>query len=46
MNDAKLHLKEIHWLMDMLQTIDVGLIVLDRDYCVQVWNGSKWSQPD
>lgn len=39
MNDDKLHLREIHWLMDMLQTLDVGLIVLDRDYCVRVWNG-------
>jgi diguanylate cyclase (GGDEF)-like protein len=24
--------------MDMLQSIDVGLIVLDRDYTVQIWN--------
>ena len=24
--------------MDMLQTIDVGLIVLDRNYNIQVWN--------
>jgi diguanylate cyclase (GGDEF)-like protein len=31
-------LKEIHWLMDMLQNIDVGLVVLDRDYNIQVWN--------
>ena len=29
---------EFHWLMDMLQTIDVGLVVLDRNYSVQVWN--------
>jgi len=32
------NIKDIHWLMDMLQTIDVGLIVLDRDYKVTVWN--------
>lgn len=31
-------IKEFHWLMDMLQTIDVGLVVLDRDFSVQVWN--------
>jgi diguanylate cyclase (GGDEF)-like protein len=31
-------LKEIHWLIDMLQNIDVGLVVLDRDYNIQVWN--------
>ncbi len=32
-------LKEFHWLMNMIQTIDVGLVVLDRDYRIQVWNG-------
>lgn len=36
--DSKIDIKEIHWLMDMLQTIDVGLVVLDRDYRVQMWN--------
>jgi diguanylate cyclase len=30
--------KELHWLMDMLQTIDVGMVVLDRDFKIQVWN--------
>ena len=29
----------IHWQLDMLQTIDVGLIVVDRDYTVKLWNG-------
>ena len=28
-----------HWLMDMVQTLDVGLMVLDRDYRVCLWNG-------
>jgi diguanylate cyclase (GGDEF)-like protein len=32
-------LKDFHWLMNMIQTIDVGLMVLDRDYRIQVWNG-------
>jgi diguanylate cyclase (GGDEF)-like protein len=32
-------LKEFHWLMDMIQTIDVGLVVIDREYAVRVWNG-------
>lgn len=32
-------LKEFHWLMNMIQTLDVGLVVLDRDYSVRVWNG-------
>ena len=38
MTDQKIDIKDIHWLMDMLQSIDVGLIVLDRQYRVQVWN--------
>ncbi len=36
--EQSIDIKEFHWLMDMLQTIDVGLVVLDRNYHVQVWN--------
>ena len=32
-------INELHWLMEMLHNIDVGLVVLDRDYTVQIWNG-------
>jgi len=32
-------LNELHWLMEMLHNIDVGLVVLDREYKVQIWNG-------
>ena len=32
-------IKELHWLMDMLQNVDAGLVVLDRDYGVHLWNG-------
>lgn len=28
-----------HWLMDMLESVEVGLVVLDLDYRVEVWNG-------
>lgn len=28
-----------HWLMDMVQTLDVGLMVLDRHYRIMLWNG-------
>jgi PAS domain-containing protein len=31
-------LSEFHWMMDVLQTIDVGLVVLDRDYHIAMWN--------
>ena len=34
-----LELDDFHWLMDILQTIDVGLVVIDRHYQVQLWNG-------
>ncbi|RBH60057.1 MULTISPECIES: diguanylate cyclase [Pseudomonas] len=37
MNDT-LDLNEFHWLLAIVQSIDVGVVVLDRDYCVQVWN--------
>ena len=29
---------EFHWMMDMVQTVDVGIVVLDRDFRVRVWN--------
>ncbi|MGL4614088.1 MAG: diguanylate cyclase [Shewanella sp.] len=32
-------MNELHWLIDMVQTIEVGLVVLDRDYHIQLWNG-------
>lgn len=31
-------LAEFHWMMDMLQTVDVGIVVVDRQYKVRVWN--------
>ncbi|ASP39487.1 diguanylate cyclase [Bacterioplanes sanyensis] len=39
MKDPNIELGDIHWLMDILQNIDVGLVVLDRDYRIQLWNG-------
>ena len=38
MSDQTLDITEFHWMMDMLQTIDVGLVVLDVDFNVRVWN--------
>jgi diguanylate cyclase (GGDEF)-like protein len=37
-SETKLDISEFHWMMDMLQTIDVGLVVLNNKYEVQVWN--------
>ncbi|WP_096085474.1 sensor domain-containing diguanylate cyclase [Agaribacterium haliotis] len=31
-------LSDFHWLMDVLQFIDVGLVIIDRNYEVQLWN--------
>lgn len=37
--EAKIEVSEIHWMMDMFQSVDVGLVVLDKEYQIQVWNG-------
>jgi transcriptional regulator with PAS, ATPase and Fis domain len=39
MSLEKEQINELHWLMEMLHTIDVGLVVLDRQYSIQIWNG-------
>lgn len=39
MAEQQLEMTEFHWIMDILQTIDVGLVVLDREYQVKLWNG-------
>ena len=31
-------LADFHWMMDVLQCIDVGLIILDEDYNIHLWN--------
>jgi len=35
----KTQLNELHWLMEMLHNIDVGLVVLDKDFKIQIFNG-------
>lgn len=32
-------LEDFHWLLDILQSLDVGLVVLDKNDNIQVWNG-------
>ncbi len=34
----QIDIKELHWLLAVTQNIDVGIVVLDREYRVQVWN--------
>lgn len=38
MTNEQIHLGDIHWLMEILQNIDVGLVVLDQQYNIQLWN--------
>jgi len=30
--------EDVHWLMDILQNIDAGLVVMNKDYKVELWN--------
>lgn len=39
MNRTEFTLSDVHWLMDLLQTIEVGIVVLDGDNRVRSWNG-------
>ena len=32
------HFGDVHWLMDILQNIDVGLVVMDKNYSIVLWN--------
>ena len=38
MLESKSELREVHWLMDMLQSIDVGLMVVDSQCRLAIWN--------
>ena len=36
---SQIALDEFHWILDVLQSIDVGLVVVDRQFNIQLWNG-------
>ncbi len=38
MTETSIDLQEFHWMMGLLQTIDVGLLVLDKNYQICLWN--------
>ena len=38
MDALRSQVTESNWMMGLLQSIDVGLIVIDRDYRIQTWN--------
>ncbi|MCK0163740.1 sensor domain-containing diguanylate cyclase [Marinobacter sp. S6332] len=35
----ELEAQSFHWLVDMLESVEVGLVVLDLEFKVQAWNG-------
>ncbi|NLS12655.1 diguanylate cyclase [Vibrio sp. SM6] len=37
-SEITLNISEFHWVTQILDTMDAGLVVLDRDYVVSVWN--------
>ena len=44
MSASSNELFEFHWLFDMLHHIDVGLVVLDTSYEIQLWSGFMENQ--
>lgn len=38
MSKTDAFINDFHWVMDILQNIDVGLVVLDEEFNVQLWN--------
>ncbi len=38
-NSALNDLHEFHWMTNMIQTVDVGIVVFNRDFEIKVWNG-------
>jgi transcriptional regulator with PAS, ATPase and Fis domain len=36
---TSIELKDIHWLIDLVHNIDVGLVIIDPEFSVKVWNG-------
>lgn len=39
MTQGQNDLTEFHWLIEVLQTVDVGVLVLDLNYMITAWNG-------
>lgn len=35
---AQIDLRELHWLLDIVQCLDVGVLVMDRNFHIEVWN--------
>ena len=38
-NDSLQEMQAFHWMIDMVQSVDVGIVVLDRNFEIKIWNG-------
>lgn len=38
MNTSQTDMNDFHWMFEMIQTLDVGLVVLDKEFEVRTWN--------
>ncbi len=38
MSNSQDMLNDFRWIMDVVQNVDVGLVLIDKDYNVQLWN--------
>ena len=38
MNQPHTEFSEFHWLVEVLQTVDIGIVVLDMEYNITAWN--------
>ena len=36
---SEFELSEVHWLLDMINNVDVGMVVVDRNCQINLWNG-------
>ncbi|MUK27450.1 PAS domain-containing protein [Aliivibrio fischeri] len=39
MNGIPAEFEQFHWMVDMVQNVDIGLIVVDKEFNVHLWNG-------
>ena len=39
MTNSQSDLTDFHWLFEVLQTVDVGILVMDLEYNITAWNG-------
>ena len=39
MNGIPAEFEQFHWMVDMVQNVDIGLIVVDKEFNIHLWNG-------